>query len=163
MQTIKVSEVQLQTPEINLHVDNKDTIKIRNKICYVCWHTVYNTIDSVAVCCCNLLQCRVGSWRCNVNNSTKRQVTDMSETSCSCGVASKIWRFQFEGLKSKEATRPLQVCNLPVGMLLRSCINVNVTDKSEKYFIGHFGNDFYKPDDPTKSAKALKKASWPLR
>jgi len=29
--------------------------------------------------------------------------------------------------------------------------------------LGHFGDDFYRPDDPTNSVKALKEASWPLR
>jgi len=29
--------------------------------------------------------------------------------------------------------------------------------------IGHFGDDFYRPDDPTNSVQALKEASWPLR
>jgi len=31
-----------------------------------------------------------------------------------------------------------------------------------RHFIGHFGNDFYRSDDPTNSVKALKEFSWPL-
>jgi len=29
--------------------------------------------------------------------------------------------------------------------------------------LGHFRDDFYRPDDPTYGVKALKEASWPLR
>jgi len=32
-----------------------------------------------------------------------------------------------------------------------------------RHFIGHFGDNVYKLDDPTNSVKALKEASWPLR
>jgi len=37
------------------------------------------------------------------------------------------------------------------------------TQRPTRHFIGHFGDDFYRPDDPTNSVKALKEASWPLR
>jgi len=37
------------------------------------------------------------------------------------------------------------------------------TQRPTRHYIGHFGDDFYRPDDTTNSVKALKEASWPPR
>jgi len=31
-----------------------------------------------------------------------------------------------------------------------------------QHFIGHFGDDFFRSDDPTSIVKVLKEAIWPL-
>ena len=38
-----------------------------------------------------------------------------------------------------------------------------IYDDHDEHIIGHFGDDFYRPDDQTNSVKALKETSWSSR
>ena len=40
------------------------------------------------------------------------------------------------------------------------CECVGFNERPTRHIIGHFGDDFYRPDDQTNSVKALKETSW---
>ena len=43
------------------------------------------------------------------------------------------------------------------------CVCVCRVQRPTRHIIGHFGDDFYRPDDQTNNAKALKETSWSSR
>jgi len=68
--------------------------------------------------------------------------------------------------RSVSSCTKVSVSVTPVGTFdctTESCVSEQRVKRPTRHFIGHFGDDFYRPDDPTNSVKALKEASWPLR